>query len=288
MTSFERKPKTDGESSDKAGLDALSEIPPNHAAMFNRVVDFVGSAGLAKLQDSFVVVVGLGGVGSHAAMALARSGVGRMRVIDSDRVTPSSLNRNAVASWTDVDKSKVEVMARHLRAVNPLIQVEAVEAFFAEERANELLAGEPDFVVDAIDSLHPKVTLLRYCVEREIRVVSSMGASSHCDPSFMEIDDIGRTRMCPLARAVRRRLSRLGIHSGITAIYSTEPAGRTLPPDETDPDKENWRGRERRRLPSLAVVPGIFGYAAAGVALMELAGYDPANPPTDDSCSAVE
>jgi len=125
-------------------------------------------------------------------------------------------------------------------------------------------------VVDAIDSVGPKVTLLRCCVERALPVVSCMGASARTNPLLLRVDDIARTSVCPLARAVRRRLHRVGITEGITAVYSLEATGPSLPPDESEPTLR--RGRVRRRLPSLGWMPGIFGYTAAGVAIARLAG----------------
>jgi tRNA A37 threonylcarbamoyladenosine dehydratase len=240
---------------------------------FARTLDLLGPEGFAALQRARVVVLGLGGVGSHAAGALARAGVGRLRLVDFDRVTGSSLNRHLVARPDQVGQGKARLLADHLAAVCPQAEIEAAEAFFHEESADELLGGPPDYVVDAIDSFTPKVALLRRCVERGLPVVSSMGASARTDPTLLRIGDLSETRVCPLARAVRRRLAQLGIRSGVRCVYSVEAPLPPLPPDEDDQVLQ--RGRVRNRLPSLSYMPGIFGYAAASVVILGLSGHRP-------------
>ena len=255
------------------------EVPPQ----FTRTVDMLGLEGFERLRRAFVVVVGLGGVGSHAAVALARSGVGRLRLVDFDDVTWSSLNRHAVATPDDVGQLKVEVVGRFVERIHPRLVVEPVDAFFDADSADALLAGEPDVVVDAIDGLTPKVALLRSCVEQGLSVVSSMGAAARSDPSKVRVGPIFESQGCPLARKVRQRLRRLGVTGGITAVYSVEPGRDPLPPDETEARLD--RGRVRNRLPSLSTIPGIFGYALASVVIRDLAesaGSAPRNdlPPT--------
>ena len=241
--------------------------------MFARAVDLLGEEGFAALQRSHVVVLGLGGVGSHAAGALVRAGVGRVGLVDFDRLTLSSLNRHLVARPADVGRGKARLLAEHLAAVSPGCRLEVSERFFHLETADELLAGPPAFVVDAIDSFTPKVALLRTCVSREIPVVSCMGASARTDPTLLRIGDLSETRVCPLARAVRRRLAKEGVRSGIRCVYSIEAPLPPLPPDGGD--EVLRRGRVRNRLPSLSYMPGIFGYAAAGVVILGLSGRRP-------------
>ena len=230
----------------------------------------LGKEGFAKLQSSWVTVFGLGGVGSHATMALARSGIGHLRIVDFDVVTWSSLNRHAVALPADVDQPKAQVVARTLRALRPDMKLEAVEGFLDAGSADELLIGDgrPDVIIDAIDSLSPKVSLLRRCVELELPVVSSMGASARTDPTKIRVGPIEETTVCPLAKVVRKRLRRQGVSTGITAVYSVERGRDPLPPPEDEPPPH--RGRVRNRLPSMATLPAIFGNAIAGEAIATL------------------
>lgn len=176
-----------------------------------------------------MVVVGLGGVGSHAVSLLARSGVGRIRVIDFDRVTLSSLNRHAFATRADVGASKAACVQSHLARVVPRTEVEAVEALFSGDQAKALLLGEqslparcPDLVLDCIDNVPSKIELLLYCHREKIPVLSSMGAASRIDPTRVSIADIGNTRECELARAVRKGLRREGVLGNIPVVFSIE------------------------------------------------------------------
>lgn len=237
---------------------------------FSRTKDLLGEEAFDKLTRAFVIILGLGGVGSHTAVSLVRSGVENLRIIDTDPVTLSSLNRHAVAVLDDVGENKTEIVKRRLQAINPEAKIDAVKAFFNQDTAATLLAGEPSLVIDAIDSLNPKVNLLVYCKEHGLDVVSSMGASAHTDPTAIAIDDIFKTSICPLAKAVRVRLRRRGVLEGFAVVYSTERPAKALLPDEED--EINWRGRRRNRLSSFSPIPGIFGYALASLAIEKIGG----------------
>jgi tRNA A37 threonylcarbamoyladenosine dehydratase len=239
---------------------------------FSRSIDLLGEEAFEKLARARVAVFGLGGVGSHTAVALARTGVGTIRLVDIDPLTASSLNRHACATMADIGAPKVEVVGRYLKAINPRIVLDDRQAFFHTDTASELLAGELDLVVDAIDSQGPKIALLTHCLTQGIPVVSSMGASSRTDPTKLRTGDIGLTEVCPLARNVRRALRRAGWRGGVQVVYSVEPPGPTFPPDD-EPHYD--RGRRRRRLPSLAVMPGIFGYTLAKLAIDALVNDAP-------------
>jgi len=241
---------------------------PELISPFTRSIDFLGEERFAWLQKSFVAVFGLGGVGSHAVCALARTGVGRLRVVDFDDVTPSSLNRSAVFARADVGRPKAEVIEEHLARVAPETRVGAYAEFFHEETVDALLDGPPDYVIDAIDSEGPKLRLLRTCVERDIPVVSCMGAAARGDPTQVRIADISETNICPLARNIRGRLRKEGITTGITCVFSLEHPRSSLPPDPNEPRLH--RGRARRRLPSLITVPATVGLIAASVVIDQL------------------
>ena len=251
-------------------MPRASSTSPEDLSQFARTVDMLSTAGFERLRRASVVVIGLGGVGSHAAMGLARAGIRRLRLVDFDEITISSLNRHAVALPEDVGRPKARVVAEVIGRLHPSIEAEAREQFFHEDTAAEILAGEPDCVIDAIDSLNPKVALLQTCVDRGLSVITSLGASSRTDPGKVRVDRLDRSRGCPLGKALRKRLRRRRVDlTRITAVYSIEQPGPTLPPD----DEDGWygEGRPRNRLPSLSTMPGVFGYAAANTALLAIA-----------------
>lgn len=242
--------------------------PAGSSDRYGRTVDLLGPEGFARLRRARVVVVGLGGVGGHAAVALARAGVGCLRVVDFDRVTWSSLNRSAFATPANVGQPKVLALRDHLHALDPSVQVETRECFFHQDTAEEILDDSMDFLIDAIDSVTPKVALLLACHQRGLPVVSCMGASARTDPTALRVSDISETSICPLARVIRKKLRRHGVERGVLTVYSVEPGRAPLPPDE---DEDTFRrGRIRRRLPSLGMLPGIFGFAAASLVISEL------------------
>lgn len=245
---------------------------------------------MAALQSSFVVIVGLGGVGSHSTAALARSGVSYIRLIDFDQVTLSSLNRHAVATLADVGTPKVSCVRKRLEAVVPWVHWECFNEVWRQDQGERLLGAwgngegrKPDYVVDAIDNIDSKVALLHYCHARRIKVVSSMGAGCKSDPTRVYIGDISGSNEDPLSRSTRRRLKILGVNVGIPVVYSIEkpgPGKATLLPL---PEEEYQKGRvgelsvlpdfRARILPVLGTMPAIFGYTAANFIILELANY---------------
>ncbi|KAK7202766.1 hypothetical protein BZA70DRAFT_300273 [Myxozyma melibiosi] len=247
----------------------------------NRV--FFGDEGLSKIRDAFVIVVGCGGVGSWAVTMLVRSGVGKVRIIDFDQVTLSSLNRHASATLEDVGTPKVESLKRYLAKIAPWVKVEAKVDLWTKESAGELLEGKPTIVVDAIDNIDTKVDLLEYCYRNQIPVISAMGAGCKADPTRVQIDDISGSAEDPLARSTRRRLRMKGIVTGITVVYSSEkPApekASLLPLDEATFKQgkveelgvlQDFRARI---LPVLGTMPAIFGLTVATHILTHIGGY---------------
>ncbi|KAF2456514.1 moeb/ThiF domain-containing protein [Lineolata rhizophorae] len=250
----------------------------------NRV--FLGDDGLRALRAAFVVVVGCGGVGSHAAAALARSGVGALRLVDFDQVTLSSLNRHAVATLADVGTPKVHALRRRLEQVVPWTRFDCVNDVFRAPTPALLLRPDgspPSFVVDAIDNIDSKVALLRLCAARNLPVVSSMGAACKSDPTRLHVGDVSATTDDGLALATRRRLRALGVASGVPCVYSSERAGpgkaELLPvPEETaaQGDVEQLAVLPQFRvriLPVLGTMPALFGLAAANHVMLSLARY---------------
>lgn len=245
---------------------------------------FLGDDGMEKLRNQFVVIVGAGGVGSNVVTALVRSGFTKIRIIDFDQVTLSSLNRHAVATVKDVGVSKVECLRRHLKEIAPWCQIEAVNELFSAECAPRLISeGSPDYVVDCIDNIDTKVDLLAYCHNKGIPVVSSMGAACKSDSSRINVGDISATEEDPLARCVRRRLKKMGIISKVPVVFSSEkPDPRKasllpLPEEEFQQGKvdeltalQNFRVRI---LPVLGTMPAIFGLTIATYLITVISGY---------------
>jgi len=247
---------------------------------------FLGDERLAKVRDACVVVIGLGGVGSHVAATLARNSVTKLRLVDFDQVTLSSLNRHAVATLADVGIPKVKCMQKRLVAITPWVEFDLRPEKFDEEAAKRLLApwGEngqkPDFIVDCIDNLDTKVHLLKYCHERRLPVISAAGAGCKADPTRLTIGDISTTTEDPLARSTRRQLKLHGVTSGIPVVYSVEKPGATnlLPL----PDEEFIKGEVAqlgalpvfrvRILPVIGTMPASFGYFVANHVIVTLAG----------------
>jgi len=256
--------------------EALEEIANEQLA---RNIAFLGYAKLQMVRKSFVIIVGLGGVGSHAATMLVRNGVGKIRFIDFDQVTVSSLNRHSNATREDVGLPKTQVLKNFLLKVAPFCEIETREAMFTGESAADLLDGNPDYVLDCIDNIDTKVALLRFCHEKKIKVMCSMGAGAKGDPSRLLVADLSLTSADPLSRAVRRGLKKYGIESGIPTIFSSEvPKIGLLPLDEEQSkDAQNYQvipDFRVRILPVLGPMPAMFGNAMAIFVLQELTGNE--------------
>ena len=239
---------------------------------FNRTSLLFGEETIAVFQKSRIAVMGLGGVGSYAAEALARSGIGSMLLVDFDKVGLSNLNRQIPALHSTIGKYKTEIMKARILDINPKINIEIYSDFFDNKSRDKLLENV-DFVIDAIDSLTPKVELLESVFKSKIPVISIMGAAGRFDPSKILQTDISKTYMCPLARKVRKYLHRRGIYKDIPVIFSTE---EPIPQFdfETGSEKE-WiseRGRRRGTLGSVVYLPAIMGMWATSYVLRRLAG----------------
>jgi len=268
------------------GLTVLDLI----AEQLTRTASFLGPDRFTLLRDSFAVIVGLGGVGSHCASALVRSGVSKVRLIDFDQVTLSSLNRHAVATLADVGTPKVECVHRRLQAVVPWVQWECFNEVWKIEQAEKLLGPwdkgkrrKPDYVVDAIDNIDSKVALLQYCHKNGIKAVSSMGAGCKSDPTRVQVGDISASVEDPLSRVTRRKLRAAGISEGIPVVFSTEKPGPgkaellPLPEEEFQKGKVNELSVlpdfRARILPVLGTMPAVFGYTMASFIICEITGY---------------
>jgi tRNA A37 threonylcarbamoyladenosine dehydratase len=230
------------------------------AEKFARTELAMGAEALEKLRQARVAVVGLGAVGSFALEALVRSGVGEIVIADFDLVRETNFNRQLYAVDSNLGKPKVTAAAERIKDINPACTVHALEIFIDRETVKQVLALKPHVVVDAIDSMNPKIELLTACVKAGIPAVASMGAGNKFDPTQVKIGELGETVHCPLARNIRSRLKKMGITSGVRCVYSTE-----IPVKKYGKEEEDYyrRGRLRRPIGSTSYLPGIFGLAAA-------------------------
>jgi tRNA A37 threonylcarbamoyladenosine dehydratase len=215
--------------------------------------------------------VGLGAVGSYATEALTRAGVGHLRLVDHDIIRPSNLNRQLFALHSTVGRPKVEVALERVRDINPACDAEGLRVFCHVETHDQVLAGPPDLVVDAIDGLLPKLELLRAVTERGIPVISSMGAATRTDPQAVRIGKLSQVVGCPLARRLRQFLERREVTTDIPCVYSLQPADRRFRREpEAKVEGELERGRARQTLGSLPTLTGLFGLTLANEALRML------------------
>lgn len=229
----------------------------------SRTLLLLGQEKLEKLQNSHILVAGLGGVGAFASEMLARAGVGKMTLVDGDRVNPSNRNRQLPALQSTENFFKTEVMAARIRDINPEIQL-IVRTEFVKEETLQALAMQPyDYVVDAIDSVTPKIDLIRHSLAYGNRIISSMGAGGKIDPSKIRVDDISKTSYCSLAAVVRRELRKSGIQKGVRVVYSTETPDRNSLLLVSEPNKKSTLG-------TISYLPAIFGCYCSSVVIRDL------------------
>ena len=217
-------------------------------------------------RKAHVLVVGLGGVGAYAAEMIVRAGVGRMTIADADDVAPSNINRQLVALHSTVGRRKAEILAERLRDINPEIELTVVDRYIKDEETDLLLdAAKYDYAVDAIDTLSPKLALIKGALDRSLPLVSSMGAGAKTDPTKMEIADISKTHHCPLAHMLRKRLHKIGVRSGFRAVYSPEPMreGALILCEEQN---------KKSNVGTISYIPALFGIGCASVVIRGLIG----------------
>ena len=227
----------------------------------------LGGDALKKLSESRALIVGLGGVGAYAAEMLARAGVGEMVLLDSDVVGETNRNRQLVALTSTVGRLKCDVLKERLMDINPGIRITTIPEYLTEANVAELLmsAGRPDVVVDAIDTLSPKIALIQYCLKENLKLVSSMGSGAKKDATKLHVDDISRTFQCPLAHMLRKRLHKLGIREGFKAVFSSE-----LPVRESVTLEESRN--KKSQVGTISYMPAVFGCVCAQAAIGELIG----------------
>ena len=257
-------------------------IGPRHS----RTALFYGDEGFIRIRQARITVIGLGGVGGHAAVCLARSGIGALYLIDNDAITSSTLNRSPYAGPRDVGRDKTEVLSGYLRLTCPETKVSVLKARCQEQTLARLVPaqaeGQPthsDLVLDAIDSVPDKIALLAWCHTHGIPVISSMGAAGKRDVCLVRTGDLAATSVCPLAREVRHQLRHKGITAGIPCVWSLEEyqagGGEQAPvQDAADAPDAVDSATARPVLASQMTIPGVFGYGLAGMALDQIARGD--------------
>lgn len=224
----------------------------------------IGNEKLHKLINSHVLVVGMGGVGSFAAEFICRSGVGAMTIVDGDVVDPSNRNRQLPALATTHGQSKADLMAERLLAINPELKLKVIKEFIRPEAVTEVLDQPYDYVVDAIDSISPKLTFIRAAYARKLPLVSSMGAGAKLDPTRLQVTDISKTYNCPFAQQIRKQLKKDGIRKGVKVVFSPEePIRESLMLTDGSNFKKSAYG-------TISYLPATFGATAASVVIRDL------------------
>jgi len=231
---------------------------------FSRTRLLVGEEGLERLRGARVMIAGLGGVGGYALEALARAGVGSFALIDSDLIEPSNLNRQILALESSLGTPKVDIARERVAQINPDALVESHQVLLTPDNTGSFVSEDIGHAIDAIDAVPAKTALIRTLHERGVPFVSCMGAGAKLDPSAVRVADISETQGCPLARAVRQRLRKHGIETGIRCVYSDEHR-HPAPGDagDTDPQAPRPQG-------TIAYLPGIVGLTAAAVIINDL------------------
>lgn len=235
----------------------------------------LGTEKLAMLRNAHVLVVGVGGVGAYAAEMIARAGVGQLTIADADNVSPSNINRQLVALHSTIGRPKCEILAERLKDINPELELHIVNRFIKDSETDALLdSAKFDYVVDAIDTLSPKLALIKGALDRGIPLVSSMGAGTKTDPTLMEIKDIAKTHHCPLAHMLRKRLHKIGIKRGFRAVFSPEPVreGAMILCEEQN---------KKSNVGTISYIPALFGIGCASVVIRDIVGEMPTKNETE-------
>lgn len=234
--------------------------------MYSRTELLIGQENLQKLKQSHILIVGLGGVGAWVAEELARAGIGQMTIVDGDEVEESNINRQLIALHSTIGKKKSQVLAQRLLDINPAIKLNSLSEYLRDDRMIQVLKAEKyDYVVDAIDTLSPKVFLIYHALALNLLIVSAMGSGGRIDPLQVKIDDISRSYNCTLATAVRKKLHKLGIYEGVSVVYSPEKPKEEAVREERGENKRTTVG-------TISYMPAVFGCACASVVIRNLCG----------------
>jgi len=228
----------------------------------------IGKEKIKKLQNSHVLVAGLGGVGGYAAEAIGRAGVGEMTIIDSDVVTVTNRNRQLLATRSAERKEKIKLMAERLMDINPDLKLHALNIYLKDEKIPDVLNQKFDYVVDAIDTLSPKIFFIKNCVERKLNLISSMGAGGRLDPSQVKVVDISKSYNCQFAQVIRKKLHGWEIRNGFKVVFSPEPVPKSaVMVTDNETNKKSTVG-------TISYMPAIFGLTAASTVIRDLIKFN--------------
>ncbi len=230
---------------------------------FSRTALLIGEEGVEKLAKSKVAVFGVGGVGGYVCEALARSGIGTLEIVDRDVVSESNINRQIIATVDTVGRAKVDVMKERILSINPEASVIAMNCFYLPDNAAEFDFSSYDYVVDAVDTVTAKLSIIERSLEAGVPVISAMGAGNKLDPSRFRVADISKTSVCPLARIMRKELKKRGIEH-LKVVFSDEDPLPSVA-DGTDPGRRSTPG-------SIAFVPAAAGLVLAGEVVKDIVG----------------
>jgi tRNA threonylcarbamoyladenosine dehydratase len=236
----------------------------NFKERYSRTVQLIGQEAFMRLQNAHIMIVGLGGVGGYAAEQLVRAGIGRFTIVDADVVSESNINRQLIADYESLGRMKTELFAQRMKKISPDVQIELREVFIHDTDIAALFdGGRPDYAIDAIDTLMPKVNFLTYCLKSKIPVVSSLGAGGKTNPTLVRICDISKTYNDGLARMLRKRLHKRGIFEGFQAVFS---------PEDISPDAiRHEQGKNKKtNVGTISYMPAIFGMYCASEVLKHL------------------
>lgn len=235
---------------------------------FSRTELLIGENGLKRLADATVMVLGVGGVGSHCIEALARSGVGTLILVDNDKVSNTNINRQSIAYHSTVGEYKTKLMEQRIKDINPAAKIFTHETFILPENLQEIFDQKVDYIIDAIDTVTAKLALAEYAMKYAIPIISCMGTGNKLHPELFEITDISKTSVCPLCKVMRKELKTRGI-SKLTVLYSKEK-----PIDTSGRITEEDKGTKRSLPGSISFVPPVAGLLIAGHVIREIAGID--------------
>ncbi len=236
----------------------------NHPEWLQRTELLLGSEKPSQLRQAHILVVGLGGVGAYAAEMLCRSGIGKMTIVDGDKIHPTNRNRQLIALTSLEGLPKAATMGKRLLDINPELELTVHDEYIKDDRMIEILGGKFDYVIDAIDTLAPKVFLISHSVEKGLKIVSSMGSGGKFDPEQVRIADLSESYNCKLASIMRKRLHGLGVYTGVKVVFS---------PEKVNPDAivvTEGEQNKRSTVGTISYMPPVFGCHLASIVIRDL------------------